>query len=105
MELNTTMLLAVLITAFCIILKFILWVRIGDYNIPEFLGSFLHFFSTHEIYDTDKKGKSTFMRFNNKLNILVYLAIVLFVISYMLDTDDVEGLVPTKKEARKYKIK
>ncbi|MCX6210788.1 MAG: hypothetical protein NTZ59_15115, partial [Bacteroidetes bacterium] len=68
MELNTTMLLAVSVTAFCIILKFLLWLRIGDYNVSGFLGSFLHFFSTHEAYDTEKKGEATFMKLNNKLN-------------------------------------
>jgi len=45
------------------------------------------------------------MKLNNKLNILIYISIVVFIFSYMLDTDDVNGLIPTKKEAKEYKIK
>lgn len=62
------------------------------------------FFSNNDWYDTQENKEKIFMKLNTLFNIILYLGLVIMVFSYMMDTEDMNNIIPTKREAYQNKI-
>lgn len=89
---------------FSLIFKFIFWIRVKESNRVNFFFSFLMFFSNNDWYDTQENKEKIFMKLNTLFNIILYLGLVIMVFSYMMDTEDMNNIIPTKREAYQNKI-
>lgn len=84
--------------------KLFLWLRIKQGRRINFFVSFILFFSNNNWYEVESKNEKIFMRLNTFFNIITYIGLLLLIFFYIMDTNDINGLIPTRKEARDYQI-
>ena len=85
----------------CFLIKLLLWLKLNRGNRIGFITSFFAFFSVHDVHNASSNDSKRFRRVNNKLNAFFWGSLFGLAIVFMFNTDDANGLVPTKGEKLK----
>ena len=86
------------VAIFCFLIKLLLWLKLNRGNRIGFFTSFFAFFSVHDVHNASSNESKFFRKVNNKLNAFFWASLFGLAIVFMFNTDDANGLVPTKGE-------
>lgn len=94
------LLVSYIMITLCVIVKFVLWLRLSSPKRIGFLKSFAVVFSKNDIYDASSKKSRQFLYWSNVINFFLWVSILFLLIAFVLDTSQIDDNI---KEAPKRK--
>lgn len=79
-----SLLISGLVIVTCLVIKSRYWVKARRIGFGQFLKSFFRWYQAYRIYNTSSHNRQVYMKANNRINIVVWLVLVLNVVAYLL---------------------
>lgn len=88
---NCFLLIGSIIAILCVIIKFVLWVRLRSPKRIGFLKSFAVWFSKNDIHDATSQRSRIFLYCSNIINCFFWAGILFLLVWFVCDTESVDS--------------